>query len=175
MTDETATATLVEAAGNGDHDAFERLYNRHVGMVHGILLASAPRHLVDDLTQDVFLEAMRHLHHLRDPAAFGAWLARIARNRAIDALRRCVPTVELADEIRDDRSSQAESSEALAILTTIQALPVAYREPLVLRLVEGMTGPEIAQRTGLTPGSVRVNLHRGMKLLRERLGGRHGR
>jgi RNA polymerase sigma-70 factor, ECF subfamily len=49
-------------------------------------------------------------------------------------------------------------------------LPEAYRETLVLRLVEGMTGPEIAARTGLTAASVRVNLHRGMKLLRERLG-----
>jgi RNA polymerase sigma-70 factor (ECF subfamily) len=41
---------------------------------------------------------------------------------------------------------------------------------LILRLVEGLTGPEIAEQTGLAPGSVRVNLHRGMKLLRERLG-----
>jgi RNA polymerase sigma-70 factor (ECF subfamily) len=49
-------------------------------------------------------------------------------------------------------------------------LPEAYRETLVLRLVEGMTGPEIAARTGLTAASVRVNLHRGMKQLREKLG-----
>ena len=49
-------------------------------------------------------------------------------------------------------------------------LPEAYREPLVLRLVEGMTGPEIAARTGLKPESVRVNLHRGLGLLRERMG-----
>ena len=49
-------------------------------------------------------------------------------------------------------------------------MPDAYRETLVLRLVEGMTGPEIAERTGLTAGSVRVHLHRGLKLLRERLG-----
>jgi RNA polymerase sigma-70 factor (ECF subfamily) len=61
----------------------------------------------------------------------------------------------------------AEAAEALEI---IRALPEAYRETLVLRLVEGMTGPEIAARTGLQPASVRVNLHRGMKLLRERLG-----
>jgi RNA polymerase sigma-70 factor (ECF subfamily) len=55
------------------------------------------------------------------------------------------------------------------VLAVIQTLPDAYRETLVLRLVEGMTGPEIAARTGLTEGSVRVNLHRGMKQLRERL------
>ena len=53
----------------------------------------------------------------------------------------------------------------------IRALPEAYREPLMLRLVEGMSGPEIAERTGLTPGSVRVNLHRGIALLRQHMGG----
>ena len=55
------------------------------------------------------------------------------------------------------------------ILAVVRALPEAYREPLILRLVEGMTGPEIAERTGLTHGSVRVNLFRGMRLLREKL------
>jgi len=57
-----------------------------------------------------------------------------------------------------------------AILAAVRSLPEAYCETLILRLVEGMTGPEIAERTGLTPGSVRVNLHRGMQMLREKLG-----
>jgi RNA polymerase sigma-70 factor (ECF subfamily) len=84
------------------------------------------------------------------------------------------------DLVTDDAASarglavQAASApdrlEALAVLAAIRELPDAYRETLVLRLVEGMTGPEIAARTGLTAGSVRVNLHRGMKQLRERLG-----
>jgi RNA polymerase sigma-70 factor (ECF subfamily) len=52
----------------------------------------------------------------------------------------------------------------------IRRLPEAYRDTLMLRLVEGMSGAEIAERTGLTPGSVRVNLHRGMQLLRDALG-----
>ena len=58
-------------------------------------------------------------------------------------------------------------------LDVIRKLPEAYRETLLMRLVEGMGGAEIAERSGLTPASVRVNLHRGMKLLREKLG-RHG-
>ena len=58
------------------------------------------------------------------------------------------------------------------MFAAIRRLPEAYRETLVLRLVEGMTGPEIAARAGLTPGSVRVNLHRGMLMLREALGRR---
>ena len=62
----------------------------------------------------------------------------------------------------------------MTVLAAIRRLPEAYRETLVLRLVEGMTGPEIAERTGLTPGSVRVNLHRGMQMLREALGRSEG-
>jgi len=63
----------------------------------------------------------------------------------------------------------AARTEAIRLLDVVRSLPEAYRETLVLRLVEGMTGPEIAARTGLTPASVRVNLHRGMKMLREKL------
>jgi RNA polymerase sigma-70 factor, ECF subfamily len=62
--------------------------------------------------------------------------------------------------------------EALAVLDTIRSLPNAYRETLILRLVEGLSGPEIAVQTGLSPDSVRVNLHRGMKMLREKMEGR---
>jgi RNA polymerase sigma-70 factor (ECF subfamily) len=57
------------------------------------------------------------------------------------------------------------------LLAEVRRLPEAYRETLVLRFVEGLTGPEIAELTGLTPDSVRVNLHRGVKLLRTRLKG----
>ena len=64
----------------------------------------------------------------------------------------------------------AIESETMEVLDVIRKLPDAYRETLLMRLVEGMSGAEIAERSGLTPASVRVNLHRGMKLLRERLG-----
>jgi len=64
-------------------------------MVHGILLARVPRSEVDDLVQDVFLLALRRLDTLRDPCAFGPWLAMIARNRATDYHRRSRETTEL--------------------------------------------------------------------------------
>ena len=60
--------------------------------------------------------------------------------------------------------------EVAEILRAVQLLPSAYRETLLLRLMEGLSGPEIAQITGLTPQSVRVNLHRGMRKLRASLG-----
>jgi RNA polymerase sigma-70 factor (ECF subfamily) len=166
-------AALVGNARAGDRAAFGRLYDLYARMVHGILLARVPRQAVDDLVQDVFLLALRRLHTLRDVRAFGGWLAMITRNRATDYFRRAPQMLET--ELPDDPSGPeveraGPSADALAALVIIRNLPEAYRETLILRLVEGMTGLEIAARTGLKPGSVRVNLHRGMQMLREKLG-----
>jgi RNA polymerase sigma-70 factor (ECF subfamily) len=161
-------AELVRNARRGDESAFGHLYERYARVVHGLLLARVPRADVDDLVQDVFLAAWNRLDGLRDPAAFGGWLAMIARNRAVDFHRRAPESVELPDTLQA-HDATAEYAEALAALDVVRSLPEAYRETLVLRLVEGLTGPEIARRTGLTPASVRVNLHRGMKLLRQKL------
>src|ERR1700693_4986995 len=167
-------AALVGAARDGDRAAFGRLYDRYARMVHGVLLAKVPLGDVEDLVQDVFILALRRLSTLRENGCFGAWLAAIARNRANDYYRQSVPE----DQLSDDRSAKGEESggasgdaegEAAAMLDAVKSLPVAYRETLILRLVEGMTGPEIAARTGLTHGSVRVNLHRGMRQLRAKL------
>lgn len=158
---------LVTAALEGDRDGFGQLYALYAPLVHGILLARVPRAEVDDLVQDIFLHAFKKLNTLRDRARFGPWIAMIARNRAVDFHRRSRETVEISDEMGGSNTSDSRANE---ILELIRNLPEAYRETLVLRLVEGMTGPEIAERTGLTPASVRVNLHRGMKLLREKLG-----
>jgi RNA polymerase sigma-70 factor, ECF subfamily len=162
-------ARLVIAARDGDREAFGRLYRRYGRMVHGVLLARVARGQVEDLVQDVFLLALKRLDSLRDPTRFGGWLAMIARNRATDFHRRARDTVELTDDLPGAGGDPDSSAEALAVLKLLRGLPEAYRETLVLRLVEGMTGPEIAARSGMTEGSVRVNLHRGMKMLRTRL------
>jgi RNA polymerase sigma-70 factor, ECF subfamily len=170
---EDARALVCEAR-EGSRAAFGRLYEMHARMVHGILLARVPHMEVDDLVQEVFLLAMRRLGTLREPAAFGGWLATITRNRANDFHRGVRETNELPEDPASAGTHTGENyaahGEAVAALATIRELPKAYRETLVLRLVEGMTGPEIAARTGLTQASVRVNLHRGMKMLREALG-----
>lgn len=158
---------LIGAARQGDRTAFGELYRRYARMIHGVLLSRVPYGDVDDLVQDVFLQAMERLQTLRDAGAFRGWLATIARNRATDHLRRAPRTTELPDDLPSNEA--ADRLEAAAALAIIRTLPEAYRETLILRLVEGFTGPEIAAQTGLTEGSVRVNLHRGMKQLRERL------
>ncbi len=165
---------LVEAARDGDRAAFGRLYERYARMVHGILLARVPLSEVDDLVQDVFLRALPQLPTLRNVNRFGAWLAAITRNLANDYHRHAVDEVELQEDLPGDRKEgkRARSpgdAEAEFLLSAIRRLPETYREILLLRLVEGMTGPEIAARTGLKHGSVRVNLHRGMQKLRQKL------
>ena len=176
--EESADDAIVRAAQQGDRKAYGLLYTRYARMVHGILLARVPRGAVEDLVQDVFLRALPRVSALRDVSRFGAWLAAIARNRATDFHRQSRPTSEL-DEFADDTSAARHAgegpsrAEGLALLEAIRSLPEAYRETLLLRLVEGMTGPEIAARTGLKHGSVRVNLHRGMQQLREILRGQN--
>ena len=171
---------VVRAAQRGDRTAFGILYSRYARMVHGILLSRVPYTDVDDLLQDVFLQALARVVSLREVSKFPGWLASIARNRANDFHRRAKPHDELTDEATcPDSNSPAlppspgphAFTQAHAALDAIRSLPEAYRETLILRLVEGMTGPEIAARTGLTHGSVRVNLHRGMQQLREILAG----
>lgn len=160
---------LVVAAQRGDMKAFGRLYDLYSRMVHGTLLARVPPADADDMVQEVFLSALRKLKSLRDPAAFGGWLLAITRNRAVDFHRERTNSVELTDHHSPHEPRTQAAMVAEAVLKIIQHLPEAYRETLVLRLVEGMTGPEIAERTGLSHGSVRVNLHRGMELLRQAL------
>jgi len=157
---------LVVAARRGDRAAFAELYRRFHRAVHGVVLARVAFGDAADLVQDVFAAALERLPQLAEAAAFPGWLMAIARNRAIDHLRGKKPT----DELVDVGVPAPRSAEVAEVLAALRALPEAYRETLILRLVEGMTGPEIAEQTGLSAGSVRVNLHRGMKLLRERLG-----
>lgn len=164
-------AQLVRAAQTGDRAAWAELYRRFAPVVHAVLLCRARRADAEDLTQDVFVRAMRRLGDVREGASVGGWLAAIARNAAISLARR--PRHERLGEAEpafEERERGGESEEASRILEVIRLLPEAYRETLVMRLVEGLTGPEIAERMGMTHGSVRVNLHRGMELLRAKLG-----
>ncbi|MFG0243084.1 MAG: RNA polymerase sigma factor [Phycisphaerales bacterium JB054] len=158
-------------AGGGDREAFAVLYRRHVSMVHGVVLARlgrAGRSEAEDVTQEVFVVAWRRLGELRDGAAVGAWLVSIARSRAADwarasgrrSARELVSGGAAGSEVsgRDPRTDE--------VLAMVWALPEKYREVLVLRFVVGMTGGQIGMCLRMSPGAVRVNLHRGVGRLR---------
>ena len=163
----SVNAVLVERIRNGDDEAFGEMYRQFAPLVHGILISRMPRQDVQDVVQEVFLSAYKNIGSLKDVDALGAWLARIARNHAAEHYRSSRPTDELPEETPAAGGRQAEAAE---VMRAIRSLPEAYSETLTLRLIEGMTGSEIAAATGLKPDSVRVNLHRGMEMLRQTLG-----
>ena len=160
-------AILVRAARGGDGRAFAELYARFHRVVHAIALSRVAIAEAADVVQDVFAEAWQKLPSLREPAAFPGWITTLARRRALDRARTTRPVGMAAHEPSVPPVPRAEASAALAALLE---LPETYRETLIMRLVEGLTGPEIAERTGMTADSVRVHLHRGMAMLRQRLG-----
>jgi RNA polymerase sigma-70 factor (ECF subfamily) len=144
---------------------FGALYERFSPYVHAVLIAKLPPAQVEDILQDVFADAWRKIEQLQSPEAFGPWIAAIARNKAADFYRRRMRSIAL-EEVKEASVPPAQDP----ILAALQRLPEAYQETLTLRFVEGLTGPEISALTGLTHGSVRVNLTRGVKMLREIMG-----
>src|SRR6185436_11647681 len=117
MNDDLASRVL--AARSGDREAFGVLYQHFGRMVHGILLAHGPREEAEDLVQEVFLRAWTQLRTLHEPAAFGGWLARMARNRATDALRTRRTMTPI-----DPGLAAAESpyAETIAVVNLVRAL-----------------------------------------------------
>ncbi len=145
-----ADSALVQSARDGNRTAFGELYERYKRMVHGILPAHVPYCEAEDLMQTVFVQALQRLPQLRELESFGRWLAAIARNLASDHHRQRRNLVDI-DKLKRADSGLARSGESQAALEAIRPLPEAYRETLMLRLAERMTGPEIAARTSLTP------------------------
>jgi RNA polymerase sigma-70 factor (ECF subfamily) len=139
-------------------------------MVHAILLSRAPASAVDDLQQEVFMTALRKISDLREPDAFAGWLAQIARRAAADHHRRSPGHEPLGNDLPSHAGSAQARVEAERVMAGIRGLPEDYGELLIMRLVEGMSGPEIAELLALSPGYVRVKLHRGLGMLREHLG-----
>src|SRR6266550_2421542 len=158
---------LVCAAQAGDVGSFELLYSRYAPVVHSILLGRLPAVDADDVTQNVFITAYTKLAMLRDPAAFAGWIARIARNAAEDFRRRTDVEVEL-DTDYAARATQSDAAEAAHALAAIRALPEAYRDTLMLRLVEGMSGAEIAERSEEHTSELQSRLHLVCRLLLEK-------
>jgi RNA polymerase sigma-70 factor (ECF subfamily) len=160
--------TLVRAAQRGDRSAFARLYDEYAGLVRATAVTRLRGDETADVVQETFLRALRRLNSLRKAEAFAGWLVAIARNiiRDVERGRMMFST---SDEEPGEAATQEQTRSAAAAIRAIRSLPKAYQQTVAMRVVEGMTGPEIAARTGLSAGSVRVNLHRGMRLLRTKL------
>jgi RNA polymerase sigma-70 factor (ECF subfamily) len=177
---ETDTA-LVLRARDGDRAAFEELVRRTSRLVFARLYLDTGRtHRADDLLQETYLLAFRSLRGLANPAGFRPWLLSIAHNVLIDDARRLsrqkratpaadtpVSTVLANGPSPEEEVEREEMRQR--VLAVLRSMPEEYRLPLTLRYLTGAGYDAIGEQLGLTNGSLRGLLHRGLKMLRERL------
>jgi RNA polymerase sigma-70 factor (ECF subfamily) len=177
-----AEAALVDRAQRGDRAAFEELVRRVSGLLYARLyLETGDPHRAEDLVQETLLVAFRSLAKLDNPRRFRSWLLTIAQNVAIDAARRDLRKKRAgrrADGTEldglsgptappDEQVAQKEQRDQ--VLAVLRSLPEDYRLPLTLRYISGADYETIQTQLGLSNGSLRGLLHRGLQLLRTKL------
>ena len=164
---------LVTAIRSGDQSAMAMLYDRYSSIVYSVAL----RVLQDtggaeDVLQDIFMQLWR------SPGAFdasrgnmAAWLAVIARHRAIDALRRRRPENDIDDvvvSIEPDLASDADRSRAMdKVRGALEAMSPPQRSALEMAYFEGLTHLEIAEKTGEPLGTIKTRIRAGLLSLRK--------
>ncbi len=178
-----ADVQLVEAAQNGDREAFGRLVEHYRGRVFAMAMAiTANADEAQELTQETFVRALKNLPRLEAPEKFHPWLRGITHTIGRDIRRRAARerrhveaaaqerpvAVEAADAPISD--GEAARAELAALADLVGALPENTRLALDLKFREGLSYEEIGQTMGVPASTVRGLLHRGTKALRERMG-----
>lgn len=169
------------AAQDGDRKAYETLLREILPYIRTVVrsLHGQPER-AEEVTQDVLLTVHR-MRHTYDPARpFRPWLAAIARRRAIDALRRQrrTETHEISDQYAYETFADAAANRHAEMPTTaeglraaIAGLPAQQREAVQLLKVRGLSLAEASAETGKSIAALKVNMHRAVKTLRQRLAG----
>lgn len=166
---------LARLAQAGDGPAFEELVRRTTRMVYArIYLDTGEAHRTEDLVQETFLAAFKSIRQLTNPAGFRSWLLTVAQRITIDSFRRegRLRRTPTQDGPAPERAAAAEEPLERAesrdkVRAILQSLPEAYRLPLTLRYIDGADYESISLQLGMTNGSLRGLLNRGMQILRE--------
>jgi RNA polymerase sigma-70 factor (ECF subfamily) len=165
--------SLILAISSGDESAMAALYDRYSSIVYSVALrVLGDTAAAEDVLQEVFMQLWRN------PGVFnssrgnlGAWLAVIARNRAIDGLRKRRPETdveELIVGVEPDLAGDAERSRAMEkVRSALGAMPAAQRSALELAYFEGLSHSEIAAKTGEPLGTVKTRIRAGLLALRK--------
>ncbi len=171
---------LAEAAIARESDAVRLLWDRYRRWVAAILLAYKPREVeLEDLLQEVAMTFVRRIGELRDPEALRPWLRSVAINTARLAgrkqttFRKHSRGLGLMVEQEGDRSRTpdvdiARREDARRLLDLAMELPEGYREPLLLRCVQGASYREIGRILGLPETTIETRIARGRRMLREK-------
>ena len=177
-TDQTKAATLdcIRRAQAGDVAAFETLYREHAGRVFALCLRlrGGDRTDATELMQDVFVRVWRRLATFRGDSAFSSWLHRLAVNTMLENLRaekrRSARVLSMEDTSVLPGAAQASSVDLrMEMEEAVASLPRGARIAFVLHDVEGYQHQEIAEQLSVSVGTVKAQLHRARRLLRERL------
>jgi RNA polymerase sigma-70 factor (ECF subfamily) len=163
----------VQAAAEGDGEAFRRIVERYQGMVYGLAYNMLGNHVdAEDAAQEVFLRLHQKLDGFHGLSAFSTWLFRLAVNAVVDYQRTwrrqaAEPSVpEPATDVEDEVLRRVGYAE---LLQAMGELPPDYRLPLVLRDVYGLAYREISDVLDRPLGTVKASVHRGRSSLRLRL------
>jgi RNA polymerase sigma-70 factor (ECF subfamily) len=174
-------ALLVNRSRAGDRLAFEELIRRTGRLVFARLyLETGDTHEAEDLAQDTFLVAFRRVQQLQDARTFRPWLMSIAHSVLIDSIRRRSRLKRrgresdeslgtAADRNPSPPESVSSNDECQRVLAILRSMPQEYREPLTLRYLTGADYETIGRELGITNGSLRGLLHRGLAMLREQM------
>jgi RNA polymerase sigma-70 factor (ECF subfamily) len=167
---------LLARVRNRDVSAFEALYDAHHRLVYGValrVLAEGPA--AEDVTQLVFMKLWSDPDAFRG-GNFGAWLARVARNRALDAVR--ARSARTHDELPLDAPLDLALDEAVfrkldgeRVRAALARLPEDQRACIELGFFGGITYEEIARRTGTPLGTVKTRIRSGLRRLHAALAG----
>ena len=168
---------LVRRARDGSREAFEELVRRTSRMVYAKLyLETGDPHSAEDLVQETYLRAFRSVAQITDPSGFRSWLMTIGQSVLIDSFRRAgalrrSPPPRASQEVLDNVAAPAGPEAGAAdtrekVRVILQSLPEEYRLPLTLRYIDGAEYESIQMQLGLSPGSLRGLLYRGLQLLR---------
>lgn len=162
---------LLQAAREGDLDAFEALVRRHQRRVYSLAYhAVRDEGLAEELAQDVFVQLHANLGRLDSGRHLVAWLRRVTSHRVIDALR--VRKVAVALESVPEPSSQARTTDPMAsrlLRTALARLTPQARVVVILRYMDDLAPTEIAEALDMSINTVKSHLRRGLALLRARL------
>jgi RNA polymerase sigma-70 factor (ECF subfamily) len=169
----SADASLLSAIRSGDENAMALLYDRYSSIVYSVALrVLGDTSAAEDVLQEVFIQLWRN-PGLFDSSrgSLGAWLAVIARNRAIDALRKRHPETDIADvivSVEPDMAGHAERARVMEkVLGALGAMPLAQRSALEMAYFEGLTHTEIAAKTGEPLGTIKTRIRAGLLALRK--------
>jgi RNA polymerase sigma-70 factor, ECF subfamily len=166
-------AMLVSAIRSGDEQAMARLYERYSPIVYSVALrVLGNAEAAEDILQEVFMQIWR------TPGLFDAtrgslpgWLAVIARNRAIDSLRKRRPETDIADVVvcvEPDLVRGADSGRAIEkIRSALLTMPPPQRSALEMAFFEGLSHNEIAEKTGEPLGTIKTRIRAGLLTLRK--------